>query len=123
MIRCANCKYSNYILSDCKKYIKCYNCNKIYRSKCTSCDSFDLGTDGSDQQCNNCGIKTAIWECIPYDKPKFNGVYDQNNESQLLFDTLNQIHQNMNKELTLLDKIKIFLRNLFYSNNDCRRFL
>mgnify|MGYP003655869569 CR=1 FL=1 len=124
MIRCANCKYSNYILSDCKKYIKCNNCNEIYNTKCNHCNSFNLGlTDGGDQQCKNCGIKTAIWEFISYDKPKFNGVYDKNNKSQLLFDTLEQIHQNMNKELTLLDKIKIFLRNLFYSNNDCRRFL
>ena len=124
MIRCANCKYSNYILSDCKKYIKCNNCNEIYNTKCNHCNNFNLGlTDGGDQQCKSCGIKTAIWEFIPYDKPKFNGVYDQNNKSQLLFDTLEQIHQNMNKELTLLDKIKIFLRNLFYSNNDCRRFL
>ena len=125
MIRCANCKYINYILSDCKKYIKCYNCNNIYHSKCTLCNSFNLGTyrNSDNQQCYDCGIKTAIWEYIPYDKPKFNGVYDENNSSQLLFNELEKIHQNMNKELTLFDKIKIFFMNLFYSNNDCKQFL
>lgn len=95
MTHCASCKSTNYLLSDCSKYIKCNSCKEIYNSKCSMCNSHDLGTindkKGGSQICKNCGITTSIWEFIPYDKPKFNGVYNEKNGSQLLFDVLSKM--------------------------------
>lgn len=127
MSRCAGCKSRNFVVSDCRKYLKCGNCKQMYNTHCNHCGSYNLGTVGDDgdssQQCKDCGICSAMYEMIPYDKPKFNGVYDENNSSQFLMDTLNNIHEAMNREPTWFDKLKIYVRNMFLPVNDCRRFM
>ena len=117
MSRCASCKSRNFVISDCNKYLKCNNCKQMYNTYCNQCGSYNLGTvgdnGGSSQQCKDCGICSAMYEMIPYDKPKFNGVYDENNSSQFLMDTLNGIHEAMNREPTWFEKLKMNVRNMF----------
>lgn len=124
MSRCASCKGRNYTVSDCKKYLKCRDCNEMYNTHCTSCGSYNLGTvddtpRSSSQQCKDCGICSALYEIIPYDKPKFNGVYDDNNSHQIFMDSLKNVHEAMQREPTWFEKLKIGIKNIFLPVNNC----
>ena len=86
-ISCAGCKSTDYILSDCSKYIHCNSCKEYYYSECTKCKSYKLGTVMDkygfySQKCMYCDTYTKIYEVLPKDKPEFNGVYDENNKYQ-----------------------------------------
>jgi hypothetical protein len=126
-MHCAGCFSNNYVLSDDKKYLKCNDCNEIYYSCCIDCGSYNTGTvdnqSGSSFQCKDCGICSAMYEIIPYDKPKFNGKYPEDNSSQKLMDCLGAIHISMKREPTFFEKLKFSIKKLIYGENYCRLYL
>lgn len=90
-ISCANCKSTDYILSDCGKYIKCNICKEIHHSECIKCKSYKLKAIINKyginiDKCMYCERNINMYEAIPKDKPEFNGIYDKNNKFQKVAD-------------------------------------
>ena len=111
MVTCVGCG-SIGKLSDCKQFVKCNGDCGIYKVMC-SCGSTNQKTDGSTQQCLNCGVKTCLMETIPYFKPKFNGVYPENNSYQYFYDISDNTRL---REPTWFEKLKFNVKKFLYGD-------